>query len=256
MDEQPSRRSKRPDVSEQSVMGRRRDTSNEQTLNDVMNNFWKLDDVQQYTEPREPQVIEIIPENALVQHEDGSIEYKRFRLTRIGLILPEDTTQEEWQDVGTLVKNIESSVSWLVADWAGFANLVWGYSYEDIGAHFGYEPETLMSYVSIARAIPTLIRNQGLSFSHHRLVANLDEDNQRFWLSQALANGWTIKQMKQAMQPKALDEATPPTPLAKFSASYTTYAKQQLRLAQYAPPNERQQMAEMLRQLAQQIENL
>lgn len=124
-----------------------------------------------------------VPADALVKREDGGFTYKKFTLTANGMDIPDGTSGDEWVEVGQVIKSLEDSISWVIGDWAAYANAVWGTSYEDIAAEFDYEVDTLMVYASVCRAVPTLIRNQGagMSMAHGRVIAKLDPITQSVW---------------------------------------------------------------------------
>lgn len=120
--------------------------------------------------------------NAIQRHDDGTMTYKRFRMTAVGLVVPEDVEEPEWEDVGHVIRDLESSISWIIGDWAAYANRNWNMTAAQIAERFGYEQSTVETYISICTAVPGLIRNQTATFSHHRLIAKLG--------SQALQTAW------------------------------------------------------------------
>jgi hypothetical protein len=63
----------------------------------------------------------------------------------------------------------------------------------------GHTFGTLMTYGWVAAKVPTSIRIEGLSFSHHQLVAPLAASEQKKWLKQALRNKWSTRALKQAI---------------------------------------------------------
>lgn len=122
--------------------------------------------------------------NAIQRHDDGSMTYKRFTMTAIGLVLPEEISGDEWEDVGQVIRDLDTSISWVIGDWALFAKREWDATASQIAERFGYETSTIETYTSICEAIPRLIRNQTAHFSHHRLVAKLENPNlQKAWLA-------------------------------------------------------------------------
>jgi hypothetical protein len=131
-------------------------------------------------------VVEVVPpemEMSLVPQGDGTFRYKRFVIASTHLDMPDGVTREEWNEIGQVIKYLESSVQWVAGDWASYAYHTWGTSYDVMAADFGYEVETLYSYASVARSISTLIRNQGLSFAHHRYIAAKTHDLQERWIA-------------------------------------------------------------------------
>lgn len=137
--------------------------------------------------------------NALIPYENGQMVYEGITLTPTGLDIPDDVTESALQEIGVILKHLESSIQWHIGDWAKYLSKRFGRSYEDIAQEFGYTVETLWSYASVCDAIGTLIRNQGVSFSHHRLVTKMKPREQRKWLELAAKNGWKVSEMREAI---------------------------------------------------------
>jgi len=144
----------------------------------------------------------VMPDNALVKREDGALVYKQFVLSATALAIPDGTDEAEWQDVGRVLRGMESAVSWWVGDWAVYANRTWKATAKQIAAIFEYEPATIEAYLSVANHVHGMIRNHTVSFSHHRLVMGLPEDQQRHWIERAAqaTPPWTLAQMREAMK--------------------------------------------------------
>lgn len=141
-----------------------------------------------------------VDEKALVPKGDGVYVYKRFTMTPVGMIAPDDMTPAELAEVGDVIRGLESSISWNVGDWALYAHKVLKKPYAQIAAEFGYDRDSLMSYVSVCEKIPTLIRNQGVHFSHHRRVTKLCPDLQGRWLLHVQVHDLTLAEMKAEME--------------------------------------------------------
>ena len=161
--------------------------------------------------------------NAIEVTDDGSIRAHDYRLTGVGLdpaALAGDKSQ--WQQLGQLLFRLEHSMQWLIGDWLlqGESNK-WGW-HEQIAAELGYEVKTLYDYRYVARNVPFSVRTENLSFGHHKLVAHLDETEQRQWLGLAeagekeaatgLTRPWSINRMRRemlALPASAADAETP-----------------------------------------------
>lgn len=131
---------------------------------------------------------------------ENGIQIGKFRITTTGLDIPDDTSEDEYADLGKYLLSLQGAVQWCIGDWIAFGdNHQWGETYKRLAEEFGYEEQTLRTFAYVARNV--LIRNQQLTFSHHRQVSGLeDQDAQAHWLEQAAKNNWTIKQMKAAMR--------------------------------------------------------
>lgn len=116
---------------------------------------------------------------ALVPQSDGTLEAGRYRITRTGMELPDDLTEAEWREIGKMVKTLESSVSWVIGDWAAKANKLWGISYEEIARQFDYGKNTLKQYASVCNQVHPNSRHPRVPFSHHRLVTSFSSSEQK-----------------------------------------------------------------------------
>lgn len=159
----------------------------------------------------------IIPDNALVKREDGAFVYKQFVMTATGMDIPEGTDAPAWDDVGLVLRGMESAVSWWVADWAAYAHRVWGATAKEIAEAFGYEVETIEPYMSVGLAVPGLIRNQAVSFSHCRRVAKMAEGLQRRWINLSARHRLTLEAFK--VEIRAIDSLDYDGKVAKLDAA-------------------------------------
>lgn len=143
---------------------------------------------------------------ALLPRDDGTMQLGGFVLTPVGLIVPDQPSPDDWMTLGHILKRIEGSLQWLIGDWCVAGERIYGVTYEQIAAEFGYEKQTLWTYAWVARQVKRSIRIDQLSFSHHRLVAALEaEADQRAWLEKAAAEGWSLVKLRRELFPPATD---------------------------------------------------
>lgn len=164
-------------------------------------------------ERRSRQVVEkqviVRDENDIQRHEDGTMVYKRFTMTPVGLIVPEQVTIDELLEIEEVLENLETSVQWNIGDWYNCATdqNVWGRKYEiQPASEVEYKYQTLADYAWVARSIDFSIRNRKLSFSHHRLIAPLTPELQALWLEYAStrSTGLKVSALKEDMKRLAL----------------------------------------------------
>lgn len=156
----------------------------------------------------------ITPRVSIVKQADGTMRLGRFTLTTTSLEIPQDATEDEWGEVGQTLLQLRGSIQWHLGDWLVYGDArQWGETYRRLAAQFEYEVQTLRVLAMVARNVHSLIRNQQLSFAHHRLVAGLSPEKQRFWLERAANEGLTLSQMKEAIynKPPAPSELRPGT---------------------------------------------
>jgi hypothetical protein len=162
----------------------------------------------------------VTPRVSIVRQPDGTMRLGRFTLTTTSLDIPQDATVDEWSDVGQTLLQIQGSIQWHLGDWLVYGDArEWGETYQRLAAQFEYEVQTLRVLAMVARNVHPLIRNQHLSFGHHRLVSGLPPEKQRHWLDRAVTEGWTLSQLRDAIhkKPPAPSQMRPGTS-AHFSA--------------------------------------
>ena len=149
-------------------------------------------------------------DNALVPQDDNSwLLFGTVRLTKTGLQVPADFTEEDKDTLGHIVIGIQDSSQFWMGDWANLYlsddmdNNQRGEIYSALAEKFGIEHATLNLYASVCRRIPSWIRIQDLPFSHHREVANLPESlkgREEEFLNTAVENKWSVRDLKLAIQ--------------------------------------------------------
>lgn len=154
-------------------------------------------------------IVEVLPGNALVYLDNGDISFGRCVITPVGLVMPDDVTDEELMAVGRVMDSLETALDWNRADWFNRAdNRVWGQMYqtaEDLSGEIELKYNTQKDYAWIARNVELSIRNRQLSFTHHRLVAPLVEcpNLQHLWLVYSATRHLkplTVAQMRREME--------------------------------------------------------
>ena len=76
---------------------------------------------------------------------------------------------------------------------------------------------TWMHYAWVAGAVETCLRKQVLSYKHHEAVAPLPPAEQALWLDKAVANGWTMRELRAEIRAA---KPSPPLPEGKYRVIY------------------------------------
>ena len=110
-----------------------------------------------------------------------------YQLSEAGIEFHDDTTVEEWTDLGHRIARAGRSLGFLIGDWINY-----GESRKDFGEKYaealkatGLDYSTLKLYSRVARHIERVTRVTQLSFEHHRKVAMLEPEEQKHWLKVA-----------------------------------------------------------------------
>jgi hypothetical protein len=95
-----------------------------------------------------------------------------------GLILPNSTNEYEWKKIGLELSRYEKTLTWWVADWLAFGELKYGDLKAIVESPHWHGPGygACRNATCVARAFRLSRRRDKLSFSHHREVAALPED--------------------------------------------------------------------------------
>lgn len=117
--------------------------------------------------------------------EDGTLYLGAFILTPVGLKVQGQIDEDDWLAVGGALRRLQSSLQWLIGDWLLVGEREWGVTYEKVAALTGYDVATLRDCAYVSSHVRMSIRIDKLSWTHHRLIAALPEDEQRQWLKWA-----------------------------------------------------------------------
>lgn len=135
----------------------------------------------------------------------------KVRVTPLGLEITAELSFEEWSALAPAIGEVARSLAFVVGDWLaygerfaaqrplpGFQEMptkVESGRYDEALLRTGLDRGTLQNYAYVSRNVPSSLRNEGLSWEHHKAVARLDADAQRHWLGLALAENETGRRM-------------------------------------------------------------
>lgn len=198
--------------------------------------------------------VEVVPANALVALEDGSMQFGSYTLTVKGLLGGDDADRAQWKLLGKVLERLEGAIQWLIGDWVLQAEYKWGEKYDVVAQKTGYSPATLKDYVYVARNVKMSVRTDKLSFGHHKRVADLPEEDQRAWLEWAVSQNASISQLRKALKPP-----TPPDGLSEEeqqASMFEQLLRQERGKFQDMKPDKRIESAERAEWLAEYYTNL
>ena len=161
---------------------------------------WREEEPEQ---PQEPQ------ETTLELHESRlPVEY-----LPTGLVLPENLTREQWEELASTIQQMAVSVPWWVGDLLVYGQRFGEEMWQAIKERGGADYERLRKYMWVSERIAIGTRVPALKWSHHREVADLEPDDQRVWLQRALDEGLSVNALRKAIsgeqpEPPCPDSAT------------------------------------------------
>lgn len=128
-----------------------------------------------------------------------------FRLTKHGLSPINKPTFADWQECGMFLKEAEQSVQFWIGDWLNYGERTWGKQYEEAMQQTGLDYQTLRDYKWVSAHVPLSLRNDKLSYHHHRQIANLAPEQQAYFLEKAEQENWSVVQLKQEKYKQTLE---------------------------------------------------
>jgi hypothetical protein len=112
----------------------------------------------------------------------GNFLSKGAVLSDVDLVLPEETTSEQWEQIGYKLSRLENATSWWLGAWWVFGEHKWG-DRKAIVESEGWRGRAYntciiagATYVKFQR----LRRRSNLTFSHHVEVSSLDPNRAGF----------------------------------------------------------------------------
>ena len=116
-----------------------------------------------------------------------------FKPTSTGLLALGNPPFDVWEAYGQKLRFVEGAIQWLIGDWLNYGEWKYGEMYAQ--AVDETQASTWANYKWVASTVESSTRVELLSWSHHREVADLPIDQQKKYLSLALANHQTVKEL-------------------------------------------------------------
>lgn len=128
---------------------------------------------------------------------------------RVSLNLSEGLGFNEWRAIGEKLVRMQDSSQWWVGDWLAYGDR-YRRDYTTAMEQLDHSFHALRNYAYVSSRVESALRSADLSWSHHRLVAPLEPDQQRYWLDEALRHGWTVRDLEQSIAEQRSSGARPP----------------------------------------------
>jgi len=109
---------------------------------------------------------------------ENAIDLQRgpYRTTYVGIEVQRETTPDEWEQYGEILRRVDEAKQWAIGDWLVDGKRHYGDGlYEKAAAILKVEPQTLRLYKSQSEMLPLLIRINKLTWNHHREVSGLKQ---------------------------------------------------------------------------------
>lgn len=132
----------------------------------------------------------------------ASVLEKGADLSETALEIPQDLSEERWLELGEGLRRIGHGYQWWIGDWLVAGEKNYGSTYTVAASVTGIDESNLRIYKHVAHRVEKLIRINFLSWSHHRIVADLPSSKQAYWLNRAVSDSLSVAELSAALKGK------------------------------------------------------
>lgn len=154
----------------------------------------------------------------VIDEKTGEIITAGCEFTKTSLTLDPGINFDKWEIIGKQLNQIEGAIQWWVGDWLNFGERKYGEMYAQ--AIDESQVSTWQNYKYTSKAVESSRRRELLPWSHHREVAALPPDEQKYWLEKAEQEGLSKSVLRQAIKHAKLLLNPQALPDGKYSVIY------------------------------------
>ena len=142
--------------------------------------------------------------NQITRTGKGDVTIAGFHANAAGLSVPDDVTLEDIDEAALLLFAMEGRLQLWIGDLLNAAEQLEYGAIKNIAEKFNRDPQTLYNWKALSSSVTISLRREllqkypdakPLSKSHYEMVQALSEYEQEEWLSQALENNWSVKEL-------------------------------------------------------------
>lgn len=145
-----------------------------------------------------------------------------------GITLPPDMLYEDWEALAEPLNVARRGINWALGDWLNYGENRYPERYANAIEITDLDDTSLMNIAWVARQVRPDVRMAEVSWSHHRCVAPIDDDDEkRQWLQMAYDNGWSTRKLQEEID-RARTAALEPAdgPVGGGEGGETTFAEE------------------------------
>lgn len=133
----------------------------------------------------------------------------------------EEIPIEIWLQLGEYLKLMDKSVHWWLGDLLNYGEQNYGEMYTQVLDESDYAYQTLRDDKWVASKIELSLRKDNLSFSHHVRVADLDPEDQKYWLDKAEEENLSVRELRKEINKWKKEQVEiPPLPEGIYKIVY------------------------------------
>lgn len=155
------------------------------------------------------------------------MQFKKALFEKNKLSINENITLDEWAELGRQLQYVEGSVQFWIGDWARFGDkkgFMRKYTdskvYDELEEITGLKRQTIQDFKSIAERTSSL-RNEDLTFNHHREVAKLSPEQQVQFLNKASEEKLSVRELRDEVRKSEIQKIPVEIPAGKYTVIYS-----------------------------------
>lgn len=120
----------------------------------------------------------------------------------IGWAVPDNLSHEDWQQVGSKIKDANKTLGLIIGDWLNAYPGEWGKMYDEAREITGLSERRLQEFKQITESIKLRERSRNLSMQHHKQVIKFKDnpEKQVYWLDKAEKEGLSARVLSEAIK--------------------------------------------------------
>jgi hypothetical protein len=122
------------------------------------------------------------------------------RAEKTGLVFTKEIDFKTWKQIGKQLYQIKGSIQFWIGDWLRYGEQKYGEMYEEALQELGYEYGTLANHKYVASNVEISLRNENLTFNHHKEVAKLNTADQKHFLDKSEKENLSTRQLREAIR--------------------------------------------------------
>ena len=116
-------------------------------------------------------------------------------ISDVGVSFTADIPYDDWFKLMATISRLETAMQFAIGDALNYGQRKYGEKYAQAMEATGHSYQALANYAWVSNAIPMLMRQPSLSWTHHRVVARLEPSEQGTALMLAQSNDWTVDEL-------------------------------------------------------------
>jgi hypothetical protein len=128
-------------------------------------------------------------------------------ISETGLAVIRDLSFDQWSSLMGTLSRMDTAFQFALGDALNYGSTKYGERYSQAIEMTGQSYQSLANYAWVSKAVPIDRRVAGLSWTHHRVVARLDPEEQTRLLKIAKEQDWTISALTEEVRGEPVTKA-------------------------------------------------